>query len=401
MFSNIRSALTSIWNHKVRSLLTVLGVVIGVSSVTTLVSLGQGLKNDVSSLIQGFGTNVIVVVSGSFDESQGAQINPANIISGDILTLEDIDDIAAMPEIKAVTPISLVGGALKYEEESYAPTFFGVFPNVLEAFEVLELEKGQTFNSRDAGDVIVLAGKVAEGLFGTKDPIGKKVLLGERELEVIGVLGESTSASIFGSEFDNIAAIPFDTATDINDGEVSIMRIVMRASDDADVSAVKEEVTTRILDNHDGEEDFTVLTQDDMLALFNQFLDLSTALVSAIAAISLIVGGIGIMNIMLVTVTERTREIGLRKAVGATKFAIMMQFLTEAIVITFVGGLIGLGVSVAAGLVVASQTPLQPEITLQVVLTAIGISSVIGVIFGLWPALRAANKDPIEALRYE
>lgn len=399
MFTFFTIALQSIWNHKVRSLLTVLGVVIGVSSVTILISLGQGLKNDVSGLIQGFGTNVIVVLSGNVEASNG-QVNPSSFVSNEILTLEDVEAIQQHEEIMSATPIGLVNGTMRYQDKTAAAPIFGAFPSILDAFEVLELETGHLFDSRSAGNVVVIGPTTKETLFGEEDPVGKMILLGEREMEVIGAFGASKSTSIFGSEFDNVAVIPFDTATDINE-RVSISRIVAKAADDADVAVVKEVLFQRILELHGGEEDFSVLTQDDLLDLFNQFLDLSTALVSAIAAISLVVGGIGIMNIMLVTVTERTKEIGLRKAVGATKWAILIQFLIEAIVITSVGGAIGLGVAILAGVIVRTQTPLVPDITLDIVAVALGISTVIGIVFGLWPAIRAANKDPIEALRSE
>lgn len=396
----IRSALQSIWSHKVRSLLTVLGVVIGVSSVTTLIALGQGLKNDVSGLIQGFGTNVIVVLSGSVDTETQGNINPANIISGDILTMEDVESIREVAGVKTLTPLALVGGLLQHNDLTAAPLVYGAYASILEAFEVIELEEGAIFNDDTAGDVIVLGPDPRESLFGERAAIDEEVIIADRSLDVVGVLSKSKSTSIFGSEFDNMAIIPFDTATSIN-GEERIFRIVIKADDDADVTAVRDAIHATILENHDGQEDFSVLTQDDLLDLFNQFLNLSTALVSAIAAISLIVGGIGIMNIMLVTVTERTKEIGLRKAVGATRFAILVQFLVEAIVVTLLGGVIGLAISLGASYVVSTQTELQPDITPEIVLTAVGISTLIGVIFGIWPAYRAANKDPIEALRSE
>ncbi len=403
MVDNFKNALMSIWGNKVRSVLTVLGVVIGVTSVTTLVSLGQGLKNDVAKSIQGFGTNVITVISGKIDTTTTNQnaTNPANFIAGDILSLDDVRSIEKIDGVEAVSPISLVAGTIKYNDKIATPTLFGAYPNVLNAFEIFSLAQGSMFTKKDAGNVIVLGPNATKDLFGDDNPVGKKVTLGKDELEVIGALNKSKTVGLFGSEFDAVSLIPFDTAKHFNKDQVKIMRIVLKGQDAADIKTLKDQVRSALLANHNNEEDFTVLTQEDLLGLFNQFLTLATTMVSAIAAISLIVGGIGIMNIMLVTVTERTREIGLRKAVGATKFAILIQFLTEAIMVTFVGSLIGLGVSFATGAVIAAKTELKPAITLDVILIAVGISIVIGIIFGLWPALRAANKDPIEALRYE
>jgi putative ABC transport system permease protein len=404
MIAYITTAFQSIWHNKIRSLLTVLGVVIGVSSVTTLVSLGQGLKNDVAALIQGFGTNVVTIVAGNIDTEGQSQVNPANFVSGEVLTLADVEEIASLPDVKVVTPIGLTAGGVSYSDKQATPVIFGAYPNVLEAFEVLVLGKGRMFPDT-SGDFAVIGPETVEILFGDQDPVGKKITIRTREITkeliIIGTLEEAKSASIFGSEFSNLIIIPFETSVEINSGKTNINRIVIKAQEDTDVNTLKGQVNTLMLENHGGEDDFTILTQDDLLDLFNEFLNLSTTLVSAIAAISLIVGGIGIMNIMLVTVTERTREIGLRKAVGATKLAILFQFLVEAIVITSLGGVIGIGFSLVVGMIVASQTPLKPDITVEVFLMAIGVSMITGIVFGLWPALKAANKDPIEALRYE
>lgn len=403
MFNSVKTALLSVWANKARSILNVLGVVIGVSSVTILIALGQGLKTDVSNTIQGFGTNVIMITGGKLDTTSpnGAGSNPANFITGDILSVKDVEDIAALPDVEAISPGSIVAGSMRYGEKTATPTIFGAYPNILQSLQILTLEKGRMFTANNEGNVVVIGSTPAEQLFGDEDPIGKKIMFGREELEVIGVLGQGKGSSTFGSEINAITVIPFDTATTFNKGQEKVFRMYAKAKDSADVKTVKAAMTETLKANHDGEEDFTVLTQDDMLGLFNTFLNLATTMVSAIAAISLVVGGLGIMNIMLVTVTERTREIGLRKAVGATKSAILVQFLIEAVIVTFVGAMIGLLIAFIAAIIVAAKTELTPAITPQVILLAVGISVVVGVIFGLWPAVRAAQKDPIEALRYE
>jgi putative ABC transport system permease protein len=268
--------------------------------------------------------------------------------------------------------------------------------------QVVEIDKGEGFASNSTPNAIILGYNTAKALFDNGDPLGQIVTIGPtEEFKVIGTMKESKSSASFASEFNNIAAIPFDKATDMNKGEVKIMRIMIKAADNADVGQVKQTIKDKIVLNHNGEEDFTVMTQDDVLDLFSQFLNMATALVSAIAAISIIVGGIGIMNIMLVTVTERTREIGIRKAIGATNMAIMFQFLVEAVIITLLGGIFGVLLTYGVAWGVRVKTTLNPAITLDVLWLAVGLSIVIGVIFGLMPALRAARKNPIEALRYE
>ncbi len=396
----ISSAFASIWGNKVRSLLTMLGVVIGVTSVTTLVAMGQGLKNDVSGLIQGLGSNVIAVTSGKVDPSAGAAPNPASFISTDILTPSDVSAIKGLSGVADVSPMSLVATAYKVGTKTATPTIAGTYPNILQVLTVLNLKEGRMFTA-DETAVTVLPEETATQLFGTASPIGQQVLAGTTELTVVGVSHQNSTSSIFGSTLGTIALIPFDEATVLNKGKVGINRIIVKATAPETVAATKTAIHNTLLAQHNGTEDFSVLTQSDILGLFDTFLNLATAMISAIAAISLIVGGIGIMNIMLVTVTERTREIGLRKAVGATRGAILVQFLTEAIIVTLVGGLIGLAISLSIGAVVAAKTPLHPDFTPAVLATAFGISIFIGAVFGIWPAMRAARKDPIEALRYE
>ncbi len=401
---SVKTALLSIWSNKVRSVLTVLGIVIGVASVTILVSLGQGLKDEVSTLIRGFGSNLMFVTAGKIDTKSGSGMggsNPANFIAGDILTLPDLDAIKSVGGVKEVAPMSLVAGNVTYDGKPVSTAVTGTYPNFDKALEILKIKSGKMFDSNAAGDVVVIGPGVKKDVFGDTDALGKTLEINKRPFTVVGVFDDVQASSIFGSEFGSLSVVPFDTATALNKGKVTINRIVVKAANDAKVSTVKADVKKAILKSHGGEENFSVLTQDDILGLFDQFLSLATTLVSAIAAISLVVGGIGIMNIMLVTVTERTKEIGLRKAVGATKFAIATQFLVEAVFVTLIGGLIGLLISFAVGAVVAAKTPLTPSITPDVILVALGVSTVIGVIFGLWPALRAAQKDPIEALRYE
>jgi len=405
MYNQAKSALKSIWGNKARSLLTVLGIVIGVASVTILVSLGQGLKKDVSSMIEGLGTNVMVVISGQIDTenpNQNQSMNAGNFVSNDILTIDDVNTIAETEGVASLSPMSLVAGKalVRDEENQISPMIMGVYSNFLETSQVVDIAEGEMFSSNDE-NYIIIGNDIKDDLFGEDQAVGEKLKIGDLEFEISGVLAAPTTTSLFASEFGYLAAIPYDKAKELNDGENSIYRIILKADENTDVADLKNRLTEAIKSNHEGQEDFTVFTQEDLLNVFNDFLSMATALVSAIAAISLIVGGIGIMNIMLVTVTERTKEIGIRKAIGASRTDILWQFLIESVIITLIGGVIGLVISFAGGIIIANQTPIQPVISLDVILLAIGISVAIGLIFGIWPALNAARKDPIEALRHE
>lgn len=402
MLNYILSALASIWSNKVRSFLTLLGVVIGVSSVCILVALGQGLKDDISSIIRGFGSNIMVVVGGRLDQLEdggGAQINPAQIIASDILTRADLDAIAQVPGVRVAVPLAPVNAAVAYKDRTASPTVVGTFPEYLQVMEMIKFSSGASFTG-DSPWQIVLSSGSGKKLFGEEEAVGRSVKLGQYEFVVAGIL-EKPSDSLLGAEYNRMSFIPYEAARVMNKNQDKIFRIMLQAEDEADPAQLKNTIRARLLSTHGGQEDFSILTQDDLLSLFSKFVSLATDLVAAIAAISLIVGGIGIMNIMLVTVTERTKEIGLRKAVGASKLAILVQFLTEAVVITMLGGLLGVVITFAVTTLVSRQTSLQPVITPSIFYLSIGICTAIGVVFGLWPALRAASKDPIEALRYE
>lgn len=403
MIEGFKSALRSIWSNKIRSLLTVLGIVIGVTAVTTLVSLGQGLKNEIANLVQGFGSNIIFVVGGKIDTEDPQAMstaNPANFISGDVITSEDVLSIKEIEGVEYVAPMSLVAGAVKYQDNLITPIIFGSTPEFIKALNVIKIKEGRFLEDEDKF-IAVIDNVVKENLFKDMNALGETILISNQKFEIVGIWEYDAAESVFGNQFSNMVTIPQEAATFLNDDREQIHRTVVKVAGNKDVNEAKDEIFNKILENHDGEEDFSVLTQDDMLSLLDSLLSLVTTAVSAIAAISLVVGGIGIMNIMLVTVTERTKEIGLRKAVGATKLNIALQFLIEAVIITVIGGVIALGISFVFGFVVASQTGISPDITLDLIIIALGISTIVGIIFGLWPALRAANKDPIEALHYE
>lgn len=405
-FSQIlKSALRSLWANKTRSILTMLGIIIGISSVASLMATGEGVRVDITQQVKGLGSNLLVIFPGKFESGSGGggQVNPSTMIGGNILTKKDVQTIKNNQYIENAAPMMIVSALPKYQDKiDNSAMVAGSDPEIQYVMTGFGIEKGRFLTDQDkTKKVIVLGGQVAKNLFDDQDPVGKKIQVNGAEFEVIGTLEYKESSDLLGgNELQSICVIPFQIATELV-GATQIHRIVAKVYNIDEISAAKDELYQAILDNHAGNDDFSVLTQEDLLDFMGDILKILTALVTAIAAISLIVGGIGIMNIMLVSVTERTREIGLRKAVGATWTNIMKQFLVEAVVLSLLGGLIGLLATYGVTNIIAFKTALTPSITWQALTIAIGVSIGVGVIFGIAPAIRAARKDPIEALRYE
>ena len=403
MTEALKMAVTSIAAHKVRSILTTVGIVIGVASVITVMATGEGLKNDVKSTVSQFGANLIIVLPGNLESvsGRGVKVNPAAFISGDIITDTDVAALRALPGVSRVIPMALVPLTVRRNSTPSNATVIGTFPDILEGVTGVRIARGRIIEDRDQGErVIVLGHQPSAQLFGDADPIGETVLVGKEAFTVIGVLSQTTAAgSLTGQDVETISFIPYDTATALT-GKKQIHRLVVKASAGVDTKELAAAMKRDLARRHE-EGDVSVLTSDDLLDLLDSVLGTITLAISAIAATSLLVGGIGIMNIMLVSVTERTREIGIRKAVGATHRAILTQFLIEAIVISLLGGLLGLGLAMVGVAAVAWKTALLPTITPVMIVLAVGVSVGVGIIFGLAPAISAAHKDPIEALRYE
>ncbi|PIR27997.1 hypothetical protein COV39_01375 [Candidatus Berkelbacteria bacterium CG11_big_fil_rev_8_21_14_0_20_40_23] len=404
----IKSGLIAIWSNKIRSFLTMLGMIIGVSSVITLVSIGKGVYQDVASLVSDMGTNLVFVVSGDISgmtQSTGGNyaVNPANFIKADILKPADLATIKTMPEVEYFSAMNILSGFLSFENKNAYPMIVGVQPDAVHTIQNLAIDKGRFFTEEDNGKyLIVLTPNQVEALFGDKkfDPVGKKIMAGKQEYEVVGTVKQKKQeTNIISSDFDNMVFLPFETVNKIS-GSTQIMRIFIKINDNFDIKETAEKIKNTLLETHTKDE-ISVLTQEDMLDMMSSILSIMTIMITAIASISLVVGGVGIMNIMLVSVTERTREIGIRKAIGATDGEIMKQFLLEAIILTMLGGAIGVALSYGVGIIFEAQTSIQAVIDAQTILLATGISITIGIIFGLFPAYRAAKKDPVDALRYE
>jgi ABC-type antimicrobial peptide transport system permease subunit len=387
-----RSSSTALVLNKVRTFLTMLGVVIGVFAVVSLVSLVKGFENYITDQFSALGSNLIWVMPGVINfEQGGGEPSYANNKLGykhiDLLKRyvgDEFTDISPMVEVPKI---------VKYKTKTYTSTLMGGTERVLEILSV-QIDKGRFYTKSEVdtkAKVVILGKLVVEELFPTKDPIGEQVKIDGINFTVIGTAKER------GPSFDDRTFIPETTVK----SSLAIDRftaIIVKVKNGLDMEAVASSIKLALRRDLKA-DDFTVMSQKDILSSINSILNVLSICLAAIAGISLFVGGIGIMNIMLVSVTERTREIGLRKALGATSRDIMLQFMTESVVISILGGSLGLLLAWLSTL--AIQSLLRAEVPWWSVLLAFGFSLLVGVIFGTYPALSASKKDPIEALRYE
>ncbi len=393
----IKLAITALRTNKVSSLLTMLGIIIGVASVILLVSIGTGLQHWVTEQFASLGANTIMVMAGDVDVSQGPR---GAMMSASKFELSDVSDLERGSDaIKEVTPMVQGFGSFSYEGNTTSTEVWGVWENYF-AISKFEAEFGRIITQNDVERnrrVIVLGSKPAKDLFGEDaNPVGKMLTLNDVQFEIVGVLASKGGGGAMGSA-DDFTAIPLTTAMRQFDRDRPFMMFV-EAVDSDSVTQAKQDAE-HILLRRLKDDEFTVLESTQLLSTITQFLGVITAALGGIAGISLLVGGIGIMNIMLVSVTERTREIGLRKAVGAKPQDILLQFLIESMILSLFGGCIGIVLGYLGSM--AINQFIQTSVTPWSVFLASGFSAMIGIVFGVAPAIRAARLDPIEALRYE
>ena len=413
-------AIESLNGNKMRSGLTVLGIVIGVAAVIAMLAVGNGAQASITGSINSIGTNLLFVFSGGSDTGGGPGGGPGSgMRSGNNdrpLTLADaeaISDPFAAPSVELVAPGIQGNGTLTYGGEKTTSTISGVTPAYLQVRN-LELAEGEFVNEEHLlgrMSVVVLGPETAETIFGHADGIvGETIRIEGQPFRVIGVL-VAKGGGAFGSE-DNAAYIPFTTAQARlikRDSRDEVDVLFVQATSAESVPQAVEEISNILRQRHRtpiGADDFTVFTQQDFLKTFETITGVLTIFLGGIAGISLLVGGIGIMNIMLVSVTERTREIGLRKALGARKKDILLQFLTESSLLSLIGGIIGIMFGWLIAFVVgkvaaATGNDFTPIVGTDAILLSTSFSAIIGLFFGIYPASRAANLEPVEALRYE
>ncbi|NEU82293.1 ABC transporter permease [Nostoc sp. UIC 10630] len=398
---SVQMAGKTLLSNKLRSALTMLGIVIGNASVIAMIGIGEGGQKYVNKQLESLGPNVLFILPGNQETQRISFEVPKTLV------LQDADAIASqVPTVVGVAPELNRRQVVTYSNRNTDVNIIGTTPSFLSVRD-FETAKGRFFSEVDIkrnNQVVVLGGDLAEKLFGNSNAIGQQLRIGNTSFQVIGTL--IAKGSSVGADYDDAALIPITTSANRLVGKnspygIALDYLVAAARDSESVDAAEFQIANLLRLRHkiNGEDDFTIRSQKDALQTVGQITGALTIMLAAIAGISLFVGGIGIMNIMLVSVTERTQEIGLRKAIGATEQDILLQFIIEAVIVSAAGGLVGTAVGISGILLVGALTPLEASLSPVAITMAVGVSGGIGLFFGVVPARRAAKLDPIVALR--
>lgn len=395
-------AWASLIANKLRSLLTMLGIIIGVAAVIALVSIGNGVKQDIEDSISSLGSNLLVVLPGA-PRTPGARSSQGSMKS---LKISDYEAIAKLEGVKAASPMTNGSYVVIYQNKNWTTSVAGVNSNFQDVNN-WTMTSGRFFSDKNIQNrerVAVVGQTVVKNLFADEDPVGKEIRVKNIPFRVIGVL-KSKGNGTMGNDQDDTVLIPYTTSMERVEGIDYLRRVYVVAKDDGGIDRLQADIENLLRVRHNIKDtnldDFNIQNMKSIMETVAQTTGTFTLFLGAVAAISLVVGGIGIMNIMLVSVTERTREIGVRKALGATYSVIVTQFLIEAVVISLMGGFIGIAFGIGASKVIGMVSGMSTIVSVPTIIMSFAFSMAIGLIFGIYPARKAAKLNPIDALHYE
>ena len=395
-------AWASLIANKMRSILTMLGIIIGVAAVIALVSIGNGVKQDIQNSISSLGSNLLMVMPGA-PRTPGVRPSQGSMKS---LKVSDYQAISKLDGVKAASPYTANSYVTIYQSKNWTTTVSGVSSNFQDVNN-WTMAEGRFISSKNVENrerVAVVGQTVVKNLFAGEDPVGKEIRVKNIPFRVIGVLNSKGNGTM-GNDQDDVIFIPYTTAMERVEGVDYLRMVYVVASDDNGIDRLQSDIENLLRVRHSIKDtnldDFNIQNMKSIMETMEQTTGTLTLFLGAGAAISLVVGGIGIMNIMLVSVTERTREIGIRKALGATYFVIVTQFLIEAVVISLMGGLIGIALGIGASKLIGLASGMSTVISVPTIVLSFAFSMAIGLVFGIYPARKAAKLNPIDALHYE
>lgn len=395
-------AWASLIANKMRSILTMLGIIIGVAAVIALVSIGNGVKQDIQNSISSLGSNLLMVMPGA-PRTPGVRPSQGSMKS---LKVSDYQAISKLDGVKAASPYTANSYVTIYQSKNWTTTVSGVSSNFQDVNN-WTMAEGRFISSKNVENrerVAVVGQTVVKNLFAGEDPVGKEIRVKNIPFRVIGVLNSKGNGTM-GNDQDDVIFIPYTTAMERVEGVDYLRMVYVVASDDNGIDRLQSDIENLLRVRHSIKDtnldDFNIQNMKSIMETMEQTTGTLTLFLGAVAAISLVVGGIGIMNIMLVSVTERTREIGIRKALGATYFVIVTQFLIEAVVISLMGGLIGIALGIGTSKLIGLASGMSTVISVPTIVLSFAFSMAIGLVFGIYPARKAAKLNPIDALHYE
>ena len=395
-------AWASLIANKMRSILTMLGIIIGVAAVIALVSIGNGVKQDIQNSISSLGSNLLMVMPGA-PRTPGVRPSQGSMKS---LKVSDYQAISKLDGVKAASPYTANSYVSIYQSKNWTTTVSGVSSNFQDVNN-WTMSEGRFISSKNVENrerVAVVGQTVVKNLFAGDDPVGKEIRVKNIPFRVIGVLNSKGNGTM-GNDQDDVIFIPYTTAMERVEGVDYLRMVYVVASDDNGIDRLQSDIENLLRVRHGIKDtnldDFNIQNMKSIMETMEQTTGTLTLFLGAVAAMSLVVGGIGIMNIMLVSVTERTREIGIRKALGATYFVIVTQFLIEAVVISLMGGLIGIALGIGASKLIGLASGMSTVISVPTIVLSFAFSMAIGLVFGIYPARKAAKLNPIDALHYE